>query len=123
MAGLNEHVSLNDLAATVVAQDPEIRAQLKGLVSDLIGHMRYTMRHGDPASKIALTKQVLPSLLGSIKKVEGEAGDAEARDAYERMIATLRGDAPVADMPPQLPTATVDAAVASAVASAVANHV
>lgn len=91
MAG-NQNVTVTDLAAAVVAEDDELRGQLKALVSDMIGHMRYTMRHGDPAAKLALAKNITPQLLSSMQKVESGEGDKERRAAYERMMRELRGD-------------------------------
>jgi len=103
----NEKLSMGDLAAAVVAQDDEIRDDLKGLVRDMIRHMRHTMRHGDPASKIALSKQIIPQLLTAINKVDADEGEKEEKAAYERMMAALRGDVPTADAPPE-PEATED---------------
>ncbi len=85
-------LSIGDLAAAVVAQDDQVRNELKGLVTDMIRHMRYTMRHGDPGQKTALSKQIVPQLLTAINKVDGDASQAEERAAYERMMAGLRGE-------------------------------
>jgi hypothetical protein len=83
---------VGDLAAAVVAADPELRDELRGLVADIVGHMRYTMKHGEPASKIALTKTIIPQLLGAINKVEKSEEQDGQRAAYERMLAAVRGD-------------------------------
>ena len=107
----NEKLSMGDLAAAVVAQDDEIRDDLKGLVRDMIRHMRHTMRHGDPASKIALSKQIIPQLLTAINKVDADEGEKEEKAAYERMMAALRGDVPTIDEPDLTPEATEDAPV------------
>ena len=85
-------VSVGDLAAAVVAQDPQLQNELKGLVADIVGNMRYTMRHGDPASKAALSKAIVPQLLSAINKVEKSAAVEEQREAYERLLAGIRGD-------------------------------
>lgn len=102
-------LSIGELAAAVVAQDDTLRDELKALVRDGIRHMRYTMRHGDPAQKTAIAKQIMPQLLTAINKVEGDAGAAEERAAYERMMAGLRGEPVVIDSPDTRPEATVDA--------------
>lgn len=104
----NEKLSMGDLAAAVVAQDDEIRDDLKGLVRDMIRHMRHTMRHGDPASKIALSKQIIPQLLTAINKVDADEGEKEEKAAYERMMAALRGDMPTVDAEDTTPEATED---------------
>lgn len=85
-------VSVGDLAAAVVAQDPALQNELKGLVQDMVGHMRHTMRHGDPASKTAMAKAIVPQLLTAISKVEKSAAVEEQRAAYDRMLASIRGD-------------------------------
>ena len=89
----NQNVTITDLAAAVVADDDELRDQLKGLVGDIVNHMRYTMRHGDATAKLALAKNITPQLLSSMQKVESGEGDKERRAAYERMMADLRGEA------------------------------
>lgn len=101
-------LSIGDLAAAVVAQDEQIRNQLKGLVNDVVLHMRHTMRHGDPAQKTALAKQVLPQLLTAIKKVDGDTSAAEERAAYDRMMAAIRGEVEVAPVVDTTPQATAD---------------
>lgn len=105
-----DQLSVGDLAAAVVAQDEEVRDQLKGLVTDMIKHMRFTMRHGEPSAKTALSKQIIPQLLTAINKVDGDEREAEERRAYERMMASLRGEAPPdPERRPTEPEATEDA--------------
>jgi hypothetical protein len=104
-----DKLSLPDLAAAVVAQDEDIRDSLKGLVQDMIKHMRYTMRHGDPSAKTALSKQIIPQLLNGVHKVDSDAGEAEERAAYKRLMSALAGDAPVEKTPDKSPEATEDA--------------
>lgn len=94
MAEKQGPISVGDLAAAVVAQDPQLQNELKNLVTDIVGNMRYTMRHGDPAAKAALSKAVIPQLLSAISKVERDGARDEERAAYERMMAAIRGDLP-----------------------------
>lgn len=105
----NDRLSMGDLAAAVVAQDDDLRDNLKGLVNDMIKHMRYTMRHGDPSQKTALARQIIPQLLTAINKVDADEGEKEEKAAYERMMAALRGENPTADAPDTAPEATEDA--------------
>lgn len=102
-------LSVGELAAAVVAQDDHLRDQLKGLVTDVVKHMRYTMRHGDPAQKTALAKQILPQMLGAIRKVDGDENEAAERAAYERMMAAIKGEVVFVNGVELLPEATVDA--------------
>lgn len=87
-----KELNIAELAAVVVAADPELRDEIKGLVSDIIGHMRYTMRHGDPNAKLQLARYITPQLLGAMKRVDKADNEAEKRAAYERMMAQLRGE-------------------------------
>jgi hypothetical protein len=87
-----QQLSIGELAAAVVANDDELRIQLKGLVTDIIGNMRYTMRHGDPAAKIALSKSVIPQLLSAINKVDTEKARESEKAAYDRLLAAVRGE-------------------------------
>lgn len=107
MAG--DKLTVGDLAAAVVAQDDGIRDDLKGLVRDMIRHMRHTMRHGDPASKIALSKQIIPQLLTAINKVDADESEKEEKAAYDRMMAALRGDVIPVDAIDATPQASEDA--------------
>lgn len=108
MAG--DRLTVGELAAAVVAQDEEVRDDLKALVRDMIRHMRWTMRHGDPSAKTALSKQIIPQLLTAINKVDQNEHEAEERAAYERLMAALAGNAPVAEPADTTPETTVDAA-------------
>ena len=101
-------LSMGDLAAAVVAQDEELRGSLKGLVNDMIKHMRYTMRYGEPSAKTALSKQIIPQLLTAINKVDEDEGEKEEKAAYDRMMATLRGDMPDVRPDPPASDATED---------------
>jgi len=111
-------LSVGDLAAAVVAQDDEVRDSLKGLVNDMIRHMRYTMRHGDPGQKTALSKQIIPQLLTAINKVDADDGEKEEKAAYDRMMAALRGEYVPPESPATTPEATVDAPTPSPLAPA-----
>jgi len=96
-----KQLSVGELAAAVVAGDEELRDSLKGLVSDIIGHMRYTMKHGEASAKIQLAKAITPQLLTAINKVDQEQSREAEREAYARMMSSLRGEheetAPIVD--------------------------
>jgi hypothetical protein len=88
MAALN----VGELAAAAVAADDGLRDNLKGLVNDVINHMRYTMRHGDPAAKLQLSRAITPQLLTAINKVDEEQGRAAEREAYQRLVEAFKGE-------------------------------
>lgn len=94
-----DELNMGELAAAVVAADPEIRNELKGLVQDIIRHMRYTMRHGEASSKLQLARAITPQLLSAINKVNESEGQAAQKAAYERMMGALRGEYVPEDAP------------------------
>ena len=102
-------LSMGDLAAAVVAADDGLRDDLKKLVADMIRHMRWTMRHGEPSAKTQLSKQIMPQLLKAINKVDSDESEKEERAAYERMMAALRGDVIPVDAIDTTPQASEDA--------------
>lgn len=110
MAGAGDRLTVGELAAAVVAQDEEVRDDLKALVRDMIRHMRWTMRHGEPSAKTALSKQIIPQLLTAINKVDQNEHEAEERAAYERLMRAMAGDAPTTEPADTTPETTVDAA-------------
>jgi hypothetical protein len=101
-------LSMGDLAAAVVAADDDLRDDLKKLVADMIRHMRWTMRHGEPSAKTQLSKQIMPQLLKAINKVDSDESEKEERAAYERMMAALRGDVIPVDAKDTTPEAHED---------------
>jgi hypothetical protein len=109
MTARDGQLSMGDLAAAVVAADDDLRDDLKKLVADMIRHMRWTMRHGEPSAKTQLSKQIMPQLLKAINKVDTDESEKEERAAYERMMAALRGDVIPADAIDTTPQASEDA--------------
>jgi hypothetical protein len=91
MPSQNE-VSLNDLAAAVIAQDPELRNDLRSMVKDMIGMLRYQIRYGDDSTKVSLARTMVPQLLRSMQNVEQDEERAEERKAYDRILASARGE-------------------------------
>lgn len=83
---------LGEIAATVVAADPELRASVSKLVRRLVREAERTLDFGSPADRAALMKAVVPTMLRSIQSADADAGDRALTDAYERMMAELRGD-------------------------------
>jgi hypothetical protein len=80
------------LAAAVIAQDPELRNDLRSMIKDMIGVLRYQIRYGDDSTKISLAKTMVPQLLRSMQNVEQDEERAAERMAYERILASARGE-------------------------------
>jgi hypothetical protein len=91
-----------ELAAGVVASDPTLKAELGGLINDIIKYQRLVMRVGSPADKIALTKAILPQMLAAMNTVAQSEAEAEERAAYDNMMRVLRGEDTVASLPATL---------------------
>lgn len=94
---MEQDTTLNELAAAVVASDPELRNELRTMVKELIGIMRYQIRHGDDSTKVALAKSMVPQLLKSMQNVDRDEQEQDKRAAYERILAGVRGDLKVAN--------------------------
>lgn len=92
----NGKISIGELAATVVAQDPELRDDLRALMRDIVISMRRTMKHGAPNEKLQLVKTITPALLKGLGEADQGESDRRRREAYERMLASVRGDARIA---------------------------
>ncbi len=84
--------ALNDVAAAVVADSPELRTRLYAVIDQMLGEVEYVMRLGTHAEKAAYLRVVLPSLLRSMQGAEGNEADRAKKAAYERLQAAMRGD-------------------------------
>lgn len=82
-----------EVAATVVASDPELRNRVGRLVKRLVAEAEHTLDFGTPTDRAALMKAIVPTMLRSIQSAEGDAGNVARAAAYERMMAALRGEA------------------------------
>lgn len=80
-----------DVAAHVVAGDPELRRRVGKLVKRLIAEAEHTLDFGTPTDRAALMKAVVPTMLRSIQSAEGDAGDAARAAAYARIMEQMRG--------------------------------
>lgn len=83
---------LGEVAAAVLADNPDLRNRVTKLVERLLSHAEKTMRFGSEGEKNALMKQVVPGLLRSLKSADVNAGEAEQAAAYERMQRYSRGE-------------------------------
>lgn len=84
---------IGDVAAQIVADDPQIRARMQQIVNALLDDAEHTIRWGTESERASLMKQVLPALLRSMQGADANASEAAEKEAYERMMATMRGEA------------------------------
>lgn len=83
-----------DVAAHVVADDPQIRQRMKRLVNAMLDDAEHTVQFGSMTDRTALMKQVVPALLRSMQGADANASESADKAAYERMMAKLRGESP-----------------------------
>lgn len=83
---------IRDVAAAIVANDPQIRQRMKKIVNSLLDDAERTIAIGDPRDKAQLMKQVMPALLRSMQGADANASEAAEKVAYDRMLAALRGE-------------------------------
>lgn len=86
-----------DVAAHVVAADPDLRNRVGKLVKRLIIEAEHTLDFGTPTDRAALMKAVVPTMLRSIQNADADAGDAAKAAAYDRILAEMRGTAEVVE--------------------------
>ena len=85
---------LADLAGAAVAADPELQARLRNLTHALIDDAFHTLRFGSPSDRAVLMKSIVPAMLKSMQGTQAAEADRQARAAYERLLAEVRGDTP-----------------------------
>lgn len=84
--------TLAEIAATVVADDPGLRARMQAFVGKLLDEADYIMMYGSPAERALYTRAVMPVLLKSLQGSDASAAETAEAAAYKRMMAELRGD-------------------------------
>lgn len=94
MAGRTDS-PLNEVAAKVVAESPQLRARMDRIVEALISDMELTIRIGSPAERAMLMKNVVPHLLRGMQGGGASAEDIALREAYDRVMSAVRGEADV----------------------------
>lgn len=85
---------INAMAQALVASDPVLRTQLAAVVQGSIYHMRFILKHGSPADKMIILKNIMPHLLNGAQGVDQAEAKKQEAAAYERMLAMMRGEEP-----------------------------
>lgn len=81
---------LGDIAAQVLADNPELAARAKQIVGALLSDVERTIRTGDQAQKAPLVRAILPALLRSMQSGEADKDDA-LKAAFDRVMGAVRG--------------------------------
>jgi hypothetical protein len=93
--------SMEDATVAIIASDPELRDELRGLISDATKRYRHVVRWGSPDARLAAIKAIVPGLLRAMGRVEQSEEEAEARAAYERLLkAEVAIHTPAVDVAP-----------------------
>lgn len=87
---------LGDAAAAVLANDDEIRDSMRRLVKAMIKDAQWVLKYGAPSERQRLFAAVMPALLRSMSGADANADEAAERQAYQRMLATMRGESDAA---------------------------
>lgn len=85
---------LVDAAARVVANDPDVKAEMKTLLMAMIRDAKHVMKNESPANRQKLFSSVVPALLRSMSSADANASESAEKAAFERMMGMLRGDTP-----------------------------
>lgn len=85
---------LASAAAAVVAASPELSTRMEKLTESIIAEAEHTMRWGSTSDRQSLVKALVPVMIRGMQAGAGSAEDVARRDAYERMMASMRGEDP-----------------------------
>ena len=82
--------SVQDAIAEVATTDPEISTRVRRLVNAALDDMEWILKYGTPPQRISLTRTLVPVMMRAMTAAQAEGG--ESREAFDRMMAELRGD-------------------------------
>jgi len=91
---------IGDVAAQIVANDPQIKARMQKIVNALLDDAEHVIRMGTPQARQNLFRSVVPALMRSMQSADANASEADEKKAWERMKAQMRGENPP-DPPPE----------------------
>lgn len=82
---------IGEVAARVVADNPDIKAEMQSLIRAMIVDAKHVMRNGTPSERQRLFNSVVPALLRSMQGADANASEAAEKQAYERILAQMKG--------------------------------
>lgn len=85
---------IGDVMTRVVADDEDLRKRARRLVLALLKDAEHTVQFGTAAERANLTKSIVPALLRSMQGADADAKEGQKRVAFERMLASMRGELP-----------------------------
>lgn len=84
--------SLEDATAALIQSEPELRAQLRDLISSTIAAAKHQLLFGAPDTRTTLIKATMPGFVRAMGRVEQGADEAAVREALERLSAGVTAD-------------------------------
>lgn len=89
--------ALNAVFSDVVANDPEIRDEVRSIVRGIINQTRYLLVHGDTETRNQMMRAVMPGMVKALAASEGGERERKEREALDRILGKLNGSI---DSPP-----------------------
>lgn len=89
--GSADQSTLNDIAAQIIADNPEIRSRVEGMFNSLLDIAEHTIKFGTPSDRVALMKTMVPSMMRSMQAASQTGAERERQAAYERLKESMRG--------------------------------
>jgi len=77
--------SVEDATVALINSEPDLRDQLRRLISTTIARAQHQMEFGSPDTRTTLIKATIPNFVKAMGRVEASANEAEMREALERI--------------------------------------
>lgn len=81
-----------DVAAAVVAANPELRERLLRIYNKALDDVEYAYKYGDVRDRAVYSRQLVPAMMRGMVEAEAGAVDDAMRDAFARMMKLMGGD-------------------------------
>lgn len=81
-----------DVAAAVVAANPELRERLLRIYNKALDDVERVYRLGDVRDRAVYSRQLVPAMMRGMVEAEAGAVDDAMRDAFARMMKLMGGD-------------------------------
>jgi len=81
--------TLEEATAKLIASDPELRDELRGLVREAIQRYRHTIRWGQPDARLSAIKAIVPGMMRAMGRVESTEADRQLRVEYDMLRAAF----------------------------------
>lgn len=81
-----------DVAAAVVAANPELRERLLRIYNKALDDVERVYRLGDVRDRAVYSRQLVPAMMRGMVEAEAGAVDDAMRDAFARMMKMMGGD-------------------------------